>query len=129
MREITSPVLGREIIKRCGNEGQHPHLDQKGKTTLKFLRASISFIPEVIDVGRDLSNASFIFTQPGGEFVIIAGNGDWEFYFSQSYDNEIYGRCVRKPTLRYIFGKVSSTVRRIGSFLLPIAGPELLALL
>ena len=129
VKEITSPVLGREIIKRCGNEGQHPHLDQRGKTTLKFLRASISFIPEVIDIGGDLSNASFIFTQPGGEFVIIAGNGDWEFYFSQGYDNEIYGRCVRKPTLRYIFDKVSSTVRRIGSFLLPIAGPELLALL
>ena len=129
MREITSPVLGREIMKRCGNEEQYPHLDQRGRKTLKFLRASISFIAEVIDVGGDLSNVSFIFTQPGGEFGIIAGNGDWEFYFSQGYDNEIYGRCVRKPTVRYIFDKVSSTVRRICSFLLPIAGSELLALL
>ena len=129
VKKITSPVLGREIIKRCGNEGQHPYLDWRGKTTLKFLRASISFIPEVIDIAGDLSNASFIFTQPGQEFVIMAGNGDWEFYFSQGYDNEIHGRCVRKPTLRYIWDKASSTIRRIGSFLLPIAGPELLALL
>ena len=129
MKEITSPILGRELIKRCGNEGHHPYLDEQGKTTLKFLRASISFIPEVIEVGGDLCNASFIFSQPGREFVITSGNGDWEFYFSQGYGDEIYGRCVRKPTLRYIWDNVTSTVRRIGSFLLPIVGPQLLALM
>lgn len=129
MKEITSPVLGSELIKRCGNEGQHSRLDEEGKTTLKFLRAAISFVPEVIDVGGDLSNASFIFSQPGREFVLIAGNGDWEFYFSQGSDSGIHGRCVRKPTLRYIWDKASSTIRRIGSFLLPIVGPPLLALM
>lgn len=93
------------------------------------MRAAISFIPEVLDVGGDLSNASFIFTQPGREFAIVVGNGGWEFYFSQGYDEEIYGRCVRKPTLRYIWDEVTSTVRRIGSFLFPIMGPQLLALM
>ncbi|XP_078381481.1 uncharacterized protein LOC144664251 [Oculina patagonica] len=101
VKEITSPVLGSELIKRCGNEGQHSHLDEQGKATLKFLRAAISFIPEVIDAGGDLSNTSFIFAQPGREFVPIAGNGDWEFYFSQGSDDGIYGRCVRKPTVRF----------------------------
>lgn len=129
MNEITSPVLGRELIKRCGNEGQHAHLDEQGKTTLKFLRAAISFIPEVIDAGGDLRNASFIFSQPAREFVLISENGDWEFCFSQGSDGGVYGRCVRKPTLRYIWDQASTTVRRIGSFLLPIVGPPLLALM
>ena len=75
--------------------------------------------------GADLNNASFIFAQPGREFVLKAGHGDWEFYFSQSNDGNIYGRCVRKPMLRYIWDEAKKVVR----YLLPIFGPALLALL
>ena len=127
--EITAPVLGRVLLRKCGNEGRHPYLDRAGQATLKFLRAAISFIPFASAAGADLSNASFIFSQPGREFVIKAGKGDWEFYFYQGYGGDIYGHCVRKPMLRYIWDGVTSAVRRVGTFLLPIMGPTLLALM
>lgn len=96
VKKISSTFLGREITKRCGNEGQHNNLEEKDKTTLRFLQAAISYISEATDLGADLSNAAFIFSQPGREFVIQAGNGDWEFFFSEDLNNTIHGHCVRK---------------------------------
>ena len=96
VKKISSTFLGREITKRCGNEGQHNDLEEKDKTTLTFLQAGISYISEATDMGADLSNAAFIFAQPGREFVFQAGNGDWEFFFSEDLNKTVHGRCVRK---------------------------------
>ena len=109
-------------MNNCGNEGQHPYLDEIGKATLKFLRASISFIPEAMEAGADMRNASFIYAQPGREFVIRAGNGDWEFYFSQK-DDEISCHCVRKPMFRYVWDGIKWLVSRVFSALPAIAAP------
>ena len=127
--KITPQTLGKELVRICGNEGRHRYLDGAGQTTLKFMRAGISFIPMALAAGADLSNASFIFAHPKREFVITAGTGDWEFYFYHGYDGDIYGHCVRKPMLRYIWDSVKSTVRRVGSYLFPILAPPLLALM
>lgn len=78
-----------------------------------------------------MRNAAFILSQPGREFLIQSGNGDWEFYFSEDQYGEIYGRNVRKPFLRYAWDGVKSVVRRIGSAiggLLSITGSSLRAL-
>ncbi|KAL9965879.1 hypothetical protein ACROYT_G029733 [Oculina patagonica] len=126
VREITAQVLGRELIRRCGNEGQHPYLDATGRTTLRFLRTAISFIPDAQNDGGDMCNAAFILSQPGQEFLIQAGDGDWEFFFAEEADGQIYGRNVRKPFFRYAYDRVKSVVSRIGSFiggLFSIAGP------
>ena len=109
-----NPVsLGKELLRRCGNEGQWPYNDAVTTTTLKFLQASISYIPLALETSADLSNAAFILSQPGNEFVIRSGNADWEFYFSQDYKGDISGKCLRKPYLRYYYDKISSTVRSI----------------
>ena len=47
-------------------------------------------------MGADLSNAAFIFLQSGREFVIQAGNVDWEFFFSEDLKYTVHGHCVRK---------------------------------
>ena len=86
----------------CGNEGQHPYLDEKKKTSLRFLRAAISFIQDALKDGADLHNAAFIFAQPGTEFFIQAGHGDWEFFFSENQFGVINVRCVRCPPKEYI---------------------------
>ena len=125
LSKITTPYLGKILVQLCGNEGHHPYLDEQGRTTLLFMRAAISFIPLALHAGADLQNASFIFAQPGREFAIKAGNGDWEFYFTQENDGEIYGRCVRKPTLHYIWDGVKRVVR----YLVPILGPPVMAAL
>ena len=109
----------------CGNEGCHPDLDEQGRTTLMFMRAAISFIPLALDAGADLRNSSFLFAQPGREFVIKSGNGDWEFYFAQDNDGNIYGRSVRKPALRYIWEGVKNGLK----YLLQIVGPPMMAAL
>ena len=57
--------------------------------------------------------------------IIKAGNGDWEFYFTQDDDGGIYGRCVREPTLRYIRDGVKKVVR----YLVPTFGPPVMAAL
>lgn len=115
VNKITGTVIGREILRRCGNEGQHPYLDGVRKTTLRFLRAADSFIPDAEDDGADLRNAAFILRQPGREFAIIAGDGDWEYDFCEDADGDIYGRCIRKPFLRFAWDEVKSTVFRIFS--------------
>ena len=129
MSKITVPALGKVLIAECGNEGHHPYLSAEEKATLQFLRAAISFVPLALEAGADMENASFLFAQPGKEFAVVAGKGDWEFFFYTDSRGDISGHCVRRPWLRYIWDGVKSTVRRIGSFLLPIFGPPLLALL
>ncbi|XP_068727004.1 uncharacterized protein [Montipora capricornis] len=121
--EITVPELGQVHLKTRGNEGQHRYLSEAEEVTLKFLNAAITFVPFALDAGADMRNASFLFSQPGREFAITAGKGDWEFYFSQNDEGDISGHCVRKPRLRYIWDRVRSVV----SYLLPILGPPLLA--
>lgn len=128
MSKITVSALGKVLIAECGNEGQHPYLCEEGKATLQFLRAAISFVPLALDAGADMQNACFLFAQPGKEFAVVAGNGDWEFFFSPDDRGDIFGYCIRRPWLRYIWDDVKSAVRRIGSFLSPIFGPSLLAL-
>ena len=44
----------------------------------------------------DLTNAAFIISQPGKEFIIQAGNGDWEFFFSEDAKDVVHGCCVRE---------------------------------
>ena len=68
-----------------------------------------------------MRNVAFILCQPRQEFLIQAGNGDWEFYFAEDVNGQIYGRCVRKPFLRYVWDGFMSVVRRIVG-LLSIAG-------
>ena len=94
--EITSIVLGREITKRCGNEGNHGNLGKSGQRTLRFLQTAITVREEAIEAGANLTNASFILALPGREFVIRAGDGDWEFFFSEDDQGEVHGQCVRK---------------------------------
>ena len=45
----------------------------------------------------DLTNAAFIISHLGKEFIIQAGNGDWEFFFSEDAKDVVHGRCVRFP--------------------------------
>lgn len=128
LSKITVTALGKVLIAECGNEGKHPYLSYEEKVTLQFLRAAISFVPLALDTGADMRNASFLFAQPGREFAIVAGNGDWEFYFSHSQYGDIFGYCVRKPWMQYAWDSIKSTFRRVGSFLFPIFGPALIAL-
>lgn len=128
MSEITVTALGKVLISECGNEGKHPYLSDEGKVTLQFLRAAISFVPLALDTGADMRNASFLLAQPGRELAIVAGKGDWEFYFSHNQYGDIFGYCVRQPWIQYAWDAIKSTVRRVGSFLFPIFGPALLAL-
>ena len=111
--EINGHIIGREIIKRCGNEGRHPSLGGEDKATLRFLRAANSFIPDAEDDGADMKNAAFILRRPGRGIVLKSGNGDWEYDFCEDSDGEIYGRCIRQPFLRYVYDKATSAVKRI----------------
>ena len=116
VREINGRTIGKEIRKRCGNEGQHPHLDPGDATTLRFLRAANSFIHDAKDDGADMKNAAFILRQPCREIVLKSGNGDWEYDFCEDFDGDIYGRCVRKPLLRFMWDETKSAVVRIVQF-------------
>ena len=98
------------------------YLDSHDRTTIQFLKAAIHFLPTALEDGADLTNAVFLFAQAGSEFVVKAGSGDWEYYFSEEYSGKITGKCVRRPWLRFIWDKVSSTVRRIGGTLLSAIG-------
>lgn len=119
--EITAPQLGRILLRKCGNEGRHPYLNETEKVTLKFLRAAIDFIPLALEVGGDLANASFFFAHPGNDFAIKAGKENWEFYFSQPADGTIQGRCVRRPTLNYIWDEFKKAISRyVGTALLAL---------
>ena len=60
-----------------------------------------------------MRNTAFILRQPCREIVLKSGNGDWEYDFCEDYDGDIYGRCVRKSFLRFIWDKTKSAVVRI----------------
>ncbi|XP_015780088.1 PREDICTED: uncharacterized protein LOC107357963 [Acropora digitifera] len=114
--EINGRTIGREIVKRCGHEGHHPNLGRVDKATLRFLRAANSFIHDAEDDGADMKNTAFILRQPGREIVLKSGNGDWEYDFCEDSDGEIYGRCIRKPLLRFVYDKAKGAVVRILKF-------------
>ncbi|XP_022777520.1 uncharacterized protein LOC111318938 [Stylophora pistillata] len=97
--QITSPVLGAEV-RRVENK---MYLDGHDQTTIKFLKAAIHFLPTAMEDGADLTNALFRFVQWGSEFVIKAGNGDWEYYFSEEYPDQITDKCVRRPWLKFLW--------------------------
>lgn len=124
MCKITSPVLGAEV-RRVENK---MYLDDHDQTTIKFLKAAIHFLPTAMEDGADLTNAIFLFAQSGSEFVIKAGNGDWEYYFSEEYPDQITGRCVRKPWLKFFWDKAKSIVCRFGGALLSLGARSLKAL-
>ena len=115
VNEITGLVIGKQIRKRCGNEGRHLYLNDVDRMTLRFLRAANSFIPDARHDGANMRNCAFILRQPGSEFVIISGDGDWEYDFCEGADGEIYGRCTRKPFLRYVWDAARSVVVRLFS--------------
>ncbi|KAL9965270.1 hypothetical protein ACROYT_G029045 [Oculina patagonica] len=123
--KITSVALGKEVLKRCGDEDQQKKLNETRKATLKFLKAATSFIPHAMDAGADLTNAAFIFAQPGSEFVIKAGGGDWEFYFTEESDGEIRGHCVRIGSFcRWAWDKsVGNFARILGGFVVSAVLP------
>ena len=100
--EITAVKLGKILVKYCGNEGRHPHLNETERVALRFLQEAIDFVPSALEMAGDLRNASFLFAHPGNEFVIKAGDGEWEFYFSQRTDGTIHGRCVHMPNHLYV---------------------------
>ena len=95
---LTSPVLGKELSKRCGEGGseQRLNLNNGGRRVLRFLTEVILLMP-VVMIEADLQNTAFIFAQPGKEFVIVAGDGDWEFYFAESVDGDICCTLKRMP--------------------------------
>ena len=123
--EINGRTIGKEIIRRCGHEGQHPYLEVEDEATLRFLRAANSFIHDAEEDGADMKNAAFILRQPGREFVLQSGDGDWEYDFCEDSDGEIYGRCIRQPFLRYVYNKAASAVERIFNFAVSLV-PNLL---
>lgn len=114
VKRISGVTLGKEIVKRCGNEGHHRHLKEKKEATLRFLQAAISFVPVASNDGADLANASFILNQPGCEFVVQAGGGDWEFYFSEDSKGNITGQCTRQPLRRYLWDRFMPVVKCVG---------------
>ena len=137
VKEISKVALGREEVKRCGNEGSAWSSLAQGEityeefiaieTTRRILRAARSFIPDAQDDGADMKNAAFILSIPGRDFVIKAGDGDWEYVFEEDEYGEIYGRCVRQHWFRYGYNKVTNAFGRIVSFVfkhLPIIGPQ-----
>ena len=79
---------------------------------MRFLRAVNSFIPVARDDGANMRNCSFILRQPRREFVVISGDGDWEYEFCEEADGDINGRCVRRPFLRYVWDASKSLVVR-----------------
>ena len=120
VNEISGLNIGKQIIKRCGNEGWHPYLNDVDRKTLRFLRAANTFIPDARDDGANMRNCAFILRQPGSEFVIISGNGDWEYDFCEAADGKIYGRCQRMPFARYAWDAAKSAVVRLTQFGLSI---------
>ena len=85
-------------MSRCGNEGQH----SQGDVILQMLRAAISFVPEAKKEGADLTNAAFMFNHPGREFVVVSGDGDWQYEFSEE-NGKITSKCSNKPWKYYIW--------------------------
>ncbi|CAH3150265.1 unnamed protein product, partial [Pocillopora meandrina] len=116
-------ALGAEVRKI--EDKSYP--DGHDETTIKFLKAAIHFLPMALDDGADLTNAVFLFAQAGKEFVVKAGRGDWEYYFSEDSINNIADKCVRRPRLRSIWIGITSTVSRVCGPLLSLGSTIALA--
>ena len=126
LKEISKIAIGREEVKRCGNEGvawrcyednEITYEEYKAiETTKRILRAARAFIPDAQNDGADMKNAVFILSIPGRDFVIKAGKGDWEYVFEEEEDGVIYGRCVRQHWLCYTYDKVTNAFGRFFSF-------------
>ena len=113
VREISGVAIGRVIIRRCGNEGEHPYLNERDKATLRFLRAAKSFVPDAENAGADMKNTAFIIRQPGREFCIVAGEATWEFDFCEDRDGDIYVRCVRMSLWRCFWNEAQNLFFRV----------------
>ena len=137
VREISNVAIGQVEVRRCGNEGSPWRRYEDNEITYeeymaietrrRILRAARSFIQDAQDDGADMKNAAFILSIPGRDFVIKAGDGDWEYIFEEDEYGVIYGRCVREPFRRYIYNKVTNAVSRFFSFVakhLPLIGPQ-----
>ena len=59
-------------------------------------------MPLTNENGADFENAAFILNPPAGQFIVIAGKGDQEYYFSEGDSNNITCKCVCKPCLIYL---------------------------
>ena len=55
-------------------------------------------------------------SQPGREFIIQAGNGDWEFFFSEDAKDVVHGCCIREGRTQFL----SSTLEEYTSYLRPL---------
>ena len=86
MKNITAIALGEEVEKKIPNKER---LSEHDETSIKFLKEAIKFH----------------FNPPSGHFIFIAGKADWEYYFSGGGGNNITCKCVRKPSLMYLWNK------------------------
>ena len=99
MKKITAIALVEEVKKKIQNkEG----LSDQDETSIKFLKEAINCIPLANKNRTDFENAAFIFNPPTGHFIVIAGKGDWEYYFSEGDSDNITCKCVCKPCLIYL---------------------------
>ena len=123
VNKITSLVLGAEVrkVEDRGRPSEHD------RTKIKFLKAAINLLPMAMENGADLRSALFIFSQPGREFTVKAGKGDWEYSFSEDSINSIADKCVRKPWLRFIWNGTTSTGSRVCDPLLSLGSTIALA--
>ena len=126
VREISKVAMGKVEVRRCGNEGSAwrryednaiTYEEYKAiETTRRILRAARSFIPGAQEDEADMRDAAFILSILGRDFVIKAGDGDWEYVFEEDVYGVIYGRCVRQTFPRYIYNKATNTIGRFFSF-------------
>ena len=93
MKKITAIALREEVEKKQNKE----RLSEHDETSIKFLKEAINCIPLANEDGADFENAAFIFNPPVRQFIVIAGKGDSEYYFSEDGSNNITCKCVRKP--------------------------------
>ena len=101
MKKITAIALGEEVEKKQNKE----RLSEHDETSVKFLKEAINCIPLANEDGADFENTAFIFNPSAGQFIVKAGKGDWEYYFSEDGSNNITCKCVRKPWLMYLWNK------------------------
>ena len=101
MKKITAIALREEVEKKQNKE----RLSEHDETSIKFLKEAINCIPLANEDGADFENTAFIFNPPAGQFIVKAGKGDWEYYFSEDGSNNITCKCVRKPWLMYLWNK------------------------
>ena len=92
----------------CGDEGseQRLNLTDGGRRVLRFLTEAIFSMPlSGYERRRRFAEHCLHFrtAEKGINFGIVAGDGDWEFYFAESADSNICWRCKRMPRKWYIW--------------------------